>query len=63
MQLDSESCAFDYASVTFCTVEELIAACETSFNVGFDFAKILSSHFSSCILVAIVPGQMVELKF
>ena len=46
---------------TFCTVEELIAACETRFNVGFDFATILSCPYSSCILFAIVPGQLAEL--
>ena len=45
-----------------CTVEELVAACETKFNVGFDFATILSSPFSSCILFAIVSGKPAELK-
>ena len=45
------------------TVEELVAACVTRFNVGFDFATILSSPFSSCILFAIVSRQLVELEF
>ena len=36
---------------------------EIRFNVGFDFATILSSPCSSCILFAIVSGQLVELKF
>ena len=45
------------------TVEELVAACVTRFNVGFDFATILSSPLSSCILFAIVSRQLVELKF
>ena len=38
-------------------------ASEARFNVGFDFATILPSPFSSCILFAIVSGQPIELTF
>ena len=44
------------------TVRELAAVCETKFNVGFDFATIISSPCSSCILFAIVLRQPAELK-
>ena len=52
-----------FDAIGLCTVEELVAACVTRFNVGFDFATILSSPLSSCILFAIVSRQLVELKF
>ena len=42
------------------TVKELVGACQTRFNVGFDCATILSSPFSSCIRFAIVSGQLAE---
>ena len=41
--------------------EELVAACEAKFNVGFDFATILSSPFSSCILFAIRAADRAEI--
>ena len=52
-----------FDAIRLCIVEELVAACETKFNVGFDFATILSSPFSSCFLFVIVSRQLVELKF
>ena len=52
-----------FDAIGLCSVEELVAAWEARFNVGFDFATILSSPFSSCILFAIVSGQLVELTF
>ena len=47
----------------FAQLKNLSQTCDTKFNVGFDFATILFSPFSSCILFAIVLGQLVELKF
>ena len=32
-----------FDAIGLCTVEELVAACETRFNVGFNFATILAS--------------------
>ena len=44
--------------------EELAGTCEDKFiAVGFDFATILSSSFCSCILFAIVSGQLIKLEF
>ena len=43
-------------------VEELAAFCEIRFNVGFDFATILSSPVPCGILFAIVSGQLAALK-
>ena len=45
------------------TVEELASVFETRFNVRFDFATILYSPCPCRILVAIVIGQLAELKF
>ena len=42
---------------------QLVAACETKFNLGFEFARILSSPFSSCILFVIVSRELMELRF
>ena len=41
---------------------ELAAERETWFNVGFDFATILSSPVPCCILFDIASGQLAELK-
>ena len=43
-------------------VEQLAAVCETRFNVGFDFATILSFPVTDCILFDIYSGQLAELK-
>ena len=43
-------------------VEELAAVCKTRFNVGFDFATILSSPVKCCILFDIASGQLAKLK-
>ena len=44
--------------------EELAGTCKDKFiAVGFDFATILSSSFCSCILFAIVLGQLIKLEF
>ena len=43
-------------------VEELATVCETRFNVGFDFATILSSPVPCCILFDIASVQLAELK-
>ena len=43
-------------------VGELAAERETRFNVGFDFATILSSPVPCCILFDISSGQLAELK-
>ena len=46
------------------TDEELVETVDVRFiAVGFDFATILSSSFCSCILFAIVLGQLDKLKF
>ena len=42
--------------------EELAAFCEKRFNVGFDFATILSSPVPCGILFDIVSGQLAELN-
>ena len=43
--------------------EELVGTTEDRFiAVGFDFATILSSPFCSCILFAIVLGQLIKLE-
>ena len=48
----------------FCTVEELVETVKAKFTVvGFDFATVLFSPSSSCILFAIVLVQLVTLKF
>ena len=44
--------------------EELAGTCEDKLNaVDFDFATFLSSPFCSCILFAIVLGQLINLEF
>ena len=43
-------------------VQELAAVCKTRFNVGFDFATILSSPVKCCILFDIASGQLAKLK-
>ena len=44
------------------TDEELVKTVEVRFiTVGFDFATILSSSLSSCILFSIVVGQLIKL--
>ena len=58
-----QSCCQGALSVPGLFDEELVAACETKFNVGFDFDTILSSPLSSCILFAIFSWQPIELKF
>ena len=37
-----------FDAIGLCTVEERVAHCKTRFNVGVDFATILSPPFSSC---------------
>ena len=45
-------------------VEEIARTCEDKFiAVDFDFATLLSSAFCSCILFAIVLGQLLKLEF
>ena len=45
------------------TDEELVGTVDGRIiAVGFDFATILSSSFCSCILFAIVLGQLIKLK-
>ena len=44
--------------------EKLVGTSEDRFiAVDFDFATLLSSPFCSCILFAIVLGQLIELEF
>ena len=44
--------------------EELVETVEVRFiSMGSDFATMLSSSFCSCILFAIVSGQLVKLRF
>ena len=38
------------------------ALLEVKFNVGFDFATIISSSVSCCILFDITSGQLAELN-
>ena len=42
-------------------VGDLAEVCETRFNVGFDFATILSYPVPCCILFDIASGQLAEL--
>ena len=45
-------------------IEELARTCEDRFTAAdVDFTTILSSPFSSCILFAIVVGQLIKLDF
>ena len=50
-----------FDAIGLCTIDELVATCVTRFNVGFDFATILSSLLAS--FFAIVSRQLVDLKF
>ena len=44
--------------------EELAGTCEDKFiAVDFDFATMFTSPFCSCILFAIVLGQLIKLEF
>ena len=44
--------------------EEFAGTCKDKFiAASFDFAAILSSSFCSCILFAIVLGQLIKLEF
>ena len=48
----------------FFAYEEFAGTCEDKFiAASFDFATILSSSFCSCILFAIVLGQLIKLEF
>ena len=51
-----------FDALQLCVVEELATVFETRFNVGLDFAIILSSRVLSCILFDTVWGQVAELK-
>ena len=53
-----------FDAIKLFTDEQLVETVTARFSaVGFHFATIQLSYFCSCILFAIVSGQLVELKF